>query len=98
MLSFEMRELAGSDSRKDWMDGRCAVLLIQGRRLRPASRTTVWPASGELDEAAASKTILRARLMHVINLYQTYADAAVISGQDRGELPRWQRGKDSGFL
>lgn len=36
--------------------------------------------------------------MQVIDLYQTYADAVVPAGKDGGELSRWQRRKESGFL
>ena len=40
----------------------------------------------------------RGGLLQVINLDQTYADAAVLAGKDGGELSGGQRGKDSGFL
>ena len=32
--------------------------------------------------------------MHVINLYQTYADAAVLSGEDRGERSGCREGSE----
>ena len=49
-----------------------------------------------VDREAAREAVMKlaagkgARLMQVINLYQTYADAAVLSGQDRGERSRRQ--------
>ena len=45
-----------------------------------------------------SRQRARSHLFQVVNLDESDAGSAVLARQNRGELPRWQRREDAGFL
>ena len=88
-----------------WQPGRLPYNAVAASLCRGVIvRLSETPRSGSCRTVATaisnpgSRIAYPDRLMQIINLYQAYADAAVLSGQDRGERSGRQGSEDAGFF